>query len=162
MADPLSVAASVIAVAGLATSSCQYLYETLHRFVEAPNDLLRHLNMIRALQSTFAVIAGLETRALPVEMLSPEFRKRLHDCLVDLQAMETLAQSIHSRMGQGTRRRTLARVRLSLGDQRQTLKSHLDRIQSYQQGFSLDLLLFNMYAEFPQPDDLIADRALVN
>ena len=162
MADPLGVAASVITVAGLATSSCQQLYKALHRFSEAPKDLQGHLATLKALHSTFAIIQGLEQRSLPPEMLSPEFRKRLRECLLDLQAMENLTQSFDSQMGQGRRRRALACVRLSLGDKRQMLKNHLNRLQSYHQSFSLDLLLLNMYENLSPLEDVITDITKVS
>lgn len=144
MCEPLSVAASVVAVAGFAAKSCECLYKTLRRFSEAPKDLRNHITAVQALQSTFAGIAALENDASIAELITPEFKARLHACVLDLRAIERLAKSFHAQLEEGRARRTWAKLRWSLPNQRQTLKTHLSRIESYHMNFSLDLLLLDM------------------
>ena len=144
MCDPLSVAASVVAVAGFAVKSCECLYKTLRLFSEAPDDLQHHVTNIQALQSTFAGIVALESDAPNAALITPELKARLQACMLDLQAMERLAKSFHAQLEEGRARRTWAKMRWSSTHQRQTLKRHLSRIESYHMSFSLDLLLLNM------------------
>ena len=144
MCDPLSVATSVLAVAGFAVKSCECLYKTLTLFSDAPNDLRHHVSAIHALQSTFTGIVALEKDAPNAALITPEFKARLQACMLDLQAMEKLAKSFHAQLEEGRARRTWAKMRWSSTHQRQTLERHLSRIESYHMSFSLDLLLLNM------------------
>jgi Fungal N-terminal domain of STAND proteins len=144
MCEPLSIAASVLAVAGFAANSCECLYKTLRLLSEAPKDLQHHLTAVQALRSTFAGIAALEKEVPVAELITPEIKARLHACMLDLQAIERLAKSFHAQLEEGRVRRTWAKMRWSSLDQRRTLKSHLSRIESYHMNFSLDLLLINM------------------
>lgn len=145
MCDPLSVVASVLTVAGVAAKTCEGLHKALRRFGEAPKDLQHHIAAIQALQSTFAGIAALEKDVPDATLFfTLEFKARLQACMLDLQAMEGLIKSFHSQLGEGRARRMWAKVRWSSVDQQQTLKSHLNRIESYHTTFSLDLLLLNM------------------
>lgn len=144
MCDPLSVTASVLAVAGFAAKSCECLYTSLRLFSEAPHDLQHHVTALQALHSTFSGIVALENHAPNAALISPELKARLHACMLDLQTMEKLAMAFHAQLEEGRVRRTWAKVRWSSADQRQTLKSHLRRIESYHRSFSLDLLLLNM------------------
>ena len=144
MCDPLSVAGSVLAVAGFAAKSCECLYKTLRLFSEAPDDLQHHVSAIQALQSTFTGIVALESDAPKAALISPELKARLQACMHDLQAMERLAKSFHEQLEEGRARRIWAKMRWSSTHQRQTLKRHLSRIESYHMSFSLDLLLINM------------------
>lgn len=144
MCDPLSVAASVLAVAGFAAKSCECLYTTLRLFSEAPEDLQHHITGVQALQSTFAGIVALEKDAPNAALFTQEFKFRLQACIADLEAMEKRAKSFHAQLEEGRARRTWAKIRWSSADQRQRLKSHLSRIKSYHMSFSLDLLLLDM------------------
>lgn len=111
MFDPLSVTASILAVAGLTATSCEFLYQTLARFSDAPKGLQHHLAAIQALQSTFAGIANLENDAPSAALRTPEFNARLHACMLDLRAMERLVGSSHAQLKEGKTRRTWARIR---------------------------------------------------
>ena len=144
MCDPLSVAASVLAVAGFTAKSCECLYKALRLFSEAPNDLQHHVTAIQALQSTFAGIAALENDAPDAGLITPELKARLQACMLDLQAMERLARAFHAQLEEGRTRRAWAKMRWSSTHQRHTLERHLSRIESYHISFSLDLLLLNM------------------
>lgn len=144
MCDPLSVAASVLAVAGCAAKSCEYIYKALRLVSEAPNDLQHHITALQALQSTFTGIVALENDVRITALITPELKARLHACMLDLQAMERHANSLHARIEEGRARRMWAKMRGSAVEQRQTLKGHLRRIESYHMNFSLILLLLNM------------------
>lgn len=145
MCDPLSVTSSVLAVVGFAAKSCECLCQTLRRYSEAPEDLQRHLTAVQALKSTFDDIARLNKDAPVGIPLTLEFTDRLRACILDLQAIEELAQSFHAQLKQTkAHRRIWARLRLSLLDQKHILKSHLSRIESYHRTFLLDLLVLNM------------------
>ena len=144
MCDPLSVAISVLALAGFAVSSCESLHKTLRLFREAPDDLQHHVAAIQALQWTFTGIVALGNDAPNAALVTPELKARLQACMLDLQAMERLAKSFHVQLEEGKVHRTWAKMRWSFTHQRQTLKRHLDRIESYHMSFSLDLLLLNM------------------
>ena len=144
MCDPLSVTASVLAVAGFAVKASECLYRTLRLLSETPDDLHHHITAIQALQSTFAGIVALGNDAQNAAFITTDLKDRLQACILDLQAMERLARSFHAQHGEGKARRTWSKMRGSLTDQRQTLKSHLRRIESYHMRFSLELLLINM------------------
>ncbi|KAF7502385.1 hypothetical protein GJ744_005963 [Endocarpon pusillum] len=132
------------------TNSCECLYTTLKLISEAPKDLQHHITALQALQSTFVGIAALEKDARIAALITPEFKARLHACMIDLHAMERLAKSFHTQFEEGRTRRTWARIRWSSPDQRQKLKSQLSRIESYYTNFSLDLLLLNIQLSLPK------------
>ena len=144
MCDPLSVGVSALTIAEVAAKTCEGLYKILRRFSEAPRDIEHHINSLRTLQSTFVAITGLEQHAEGIPLITPDFKARLRECMLDLQAMERLANSFDVQLEEGRIRRTWARLRWASADQRQLLKSHLGRIESYHRIFSLDLLLCNM------------------
>jgi len=144
MADPLSVTASILAVAGFAATSCKTIFQTISQFSAARTELQHHLVTLCDLQSTFANIASLQQDVVLEPLLTPEFGSRLHACMRDLQVMEDLAKSIHAQLQENKMRRAWSRMRLSIGDQQQTMKTHLGRIESYHRAFSLDLLLLSM------------------
>jgi hypothetical protein len=144
MADPLSVTASVIAVAGLAVKSCQGLFRLVNQFENGPRQLGHHLHSLRILKSIFATIEALEPSAVPAELLTRDFRSRLQDCIRDLKEFEKFAGSLQRQFEAGQGRRVWSRAKWALGDRRQTLESHLERIQMHVQIFSLDLSLFNV------------------
>ena len=144
MCDPLSTTASILTVAGFAAKSCECIYNALKLFSDAPKDLQHHINAVQSLQSILADIAALEKDLPNSAIITPDLKARLQACTLDLQAVETLAKSFHSRLGEGRARRTWAKIRWSSMDQRQALKRHLGRIESYHRTFSLELLLLNM------------------
>lgn len=144
MCDPLSIVASVLTVAGVAANSCECLHKTLTRYSKAPRDLQHHIYAIEGLQSTFAGIAALEKTASVAAIMKPEFKGRLQACILDLQTMERLAKSLYAQLEAGRARRVLARIQWSSVGHQQTLKSHLNRIETYHTTFSLELLLLNM------------------
>jgi hypothetical protein len=136
MCDPLSVTFSVLAVVGFAAKSCECVCQTLTRYSAAPEDLQRHLTVVQALKSTFDDIARLNKDAPASVPLPLGFTDRLRVSLLDLQAIEELAQSFHAQLKQTkAHRRIWARLRLSLLDQKHILKGHLSRIESYHQTF---------------------------
>ena len=141
--DPLSAIASVLAVAGLATTSCEFLCKALRLFSEAEEDLHHHITAVQALQSILAGIAALEEDTPNAGMITPEFNARLRACLSDLQGMEKLAKSFYAQIEEGRARRAWAKLRWSSAAQRHKLKRHLRRIDSYHMSLSTDLLLLN-------------------
>lgn len=145
MCEPLSAAASILAVAEVAAKSCECLYNALRLFSEAPKDLQHHINAVQALQSILADIAALEKDLPNAALITPDFKARLQVCMLDLQAVERLARSFYAQLEQGRARRTWAKMRWASADQRQAMKRYLSRIESYCKTFSLDLLLLNMW-----------------
>lgn len=141
--DPLSVTASVLAVATFAVKSCEGIYETLSRIAEAPKELEQHLTAVQNLRATLEDIAKLQDEGLPDGILTPTLVGRLRACMLDLKTIDELARSFHDTLKEGKRSRALARVRLSLGDQKRALKNHLGRIEAHHRTLSLDLLLLN-------------------
>ena len=144
MCDPLSVTASALAVLTFAAQSCECVCKLLGSFSSAPKDLQHHIASLRALQSTFAGIAELEQSLPDGALITPEFKSRLQHCILDLQAMERLATPLCAQLEEGKARRAWARIRWSSADQRQKMKRHLSRIESYHRTFSLDLLLLSV------------------
>ena len=144
MCDPVSVIASALTVTEVAAKSCEYLHKTLRRFSDAPKDIQHHITTVQALQSTFASLSALEIDLADDLIVTPDFKARLQACMIDLQVLERLAKSFNAQLEEGKVRRTWAKLRWSSVDQRQTLRSHLSRIESYHTTFSLDLLLLNM------------------
>ena len=144
MCDPLSVIASALTVIEVAANSCEYLHKALKRFSDAPKDIQHHITTVQALQSTFASLSALEIDLANDQIVTPDFKARLQACMLDLQALERLVKSFNAQLEEGKVRRTWAKLRWSSVDQRQTLRSHLSRIESYHTTFSLDLLLLNM------------------
>jgi len=142
MCDPLSVTASVITVAALAVKACESLKHATVRFSQVSKDVNRHMAFIQALQTTLAGIATLNAPQL-ASIVMPNFHDQLHDCLLDLQAMEKIVSSVATRLEDSQRNRTVARIRWTIGDQRRVLDDHLSRIEAYYQSFSLDLLVLN-------------------
>ena len=141
--DPLSAIASVLTVAGLATTSCECLCKALRLFSEAPEDLHDHIAAVQELQSTLAGIAALEVNTPNAGIITPEFNARLRACMHDLQAMEKLAKLFHAQIEKGRARKAWAKLRWSSEDQRHKRKRYWRRIDSYRMSFSMDLLLLN-------------------
>ena len=128
-------------MAEVAAKSCEGLYKTLRRFSEAPRDIQHRITLLRALESTFTGIAALEQDAAIVSIITPEFKARLRACMLDLQAMETLAKSFNADLEGGKLRKTWAKMRWFAVDERQTFKSHLSQSGFYLTTFSQGIRL---------------------
>ena len=145
MADPLSIAASVIAIAELAARSCECLYKYIKHFSEADGELNEHLDAVKSLRIVFSGIADLQQDHPDLAShLTADFSNRLEICLTELQETERYVQSYKMRLDQGRVRRAWAKARWSSVDHRQRLKKRLDRISFHYRTFSLDLILLNM------------------
>ena len=145
MADPLSLIASVIAVAEFTAKSCECLYKTAKRFSEADDELKDHVAVVRSLCAIFSNIATLRKKYPNVDsLLSDDFDIRLQTCLQELQSMTNYAQSFIAQLEKGRARRTWAKVRWSSVDHRQRMGKQLDRIELHCRTFTLDLVMLNV------------------
>ena len=144
MGDPLSATASVLALVSFAAQSCDYLCQVFTSFSEAPEDLRHHIAALEALRATLKDISTLET-ALPDEVpISPVFKNRLQELMLDLQSTERLVRPLYQQLRESRLCRTWTRIRWASPNQRHRMKKLLARIDSYHTTFSLDLLLIDM------------------
>jgi len=146
MADPLSCVANITAILGFTTHSCHYLFEFFTKIVDAPTEIRHHILWLRALQSTFSelqVLVG-DGRLRNIFMhLPPGFDSRLRGACSDLQEVEQRVRRIAGRLKKGGMIQTWARFKYAFsGDQ--WLKKFLERLQTYQAIFTLDLLTLQM------------------
>lgn len=145
MAEPLSVAASVFAVAEFAARSCECLYRHVKHFADADSELQTHLGAIKSLHTIFSAIKTLEVDHPDLaSYLTADFSHRLRICLSELQEMESCVQSYKTQFKTGKTRRAWAKARWSSVDNRQRLRRQLDRAHFHYRTFSLDLTLLNV------------------
>lgn len=144
MCDPLSVTASVIAIAGCAAQVCRCLSQSLSRYSEAPKGIQHYLAAVNALQVLFEGIEKLEKDTTLAALLTLKFSTRLQSCLLDLEMMETLATELQAQLDCQGFKRKWNLARLAFGPKRLVLENHLRRIKTYHRAFSLDLLLLNV------------------
>ncbi len=144
MCDPVSATASVLAVAGFAAHSCEYLYKTFKSLSDAPEEVQRHIASLHALQLTLVDIGMLEKDVSDPALFTQEFKSRLQECLLDLQAMERQAKPFQQDFEDRTARRTFARIRWSSIDHKYKLKKFLSRIEAHYTCLSLGLSLLHM------------------
>lgn len=148
MSDPLSVAASVVAVAGFAAESSKTIFRFFHGMSSASQDV-RH--SILALQSLHATLTNIQEigAKLPANYSFPSnLRSRLHECIGELKTFEAKIKKIDSDLQEkknlrndweGKAKRSLKRLKWLLIADQQTAK-FLVRMNSYHNEFSLDLL----------------------
>lgn len=141
--EPLSIAASLIAVVTFGAKSCECIYESFSRILDAPQDLSQHLTSIQALRGTLQEIAELANRGLPVAVITPTFTARIQMCMHDLEVIDDLAHKFEAELCERKSRRVWARVRLALGDHRRILRTHLIRVETHHRTLSMELLLLN-------------------
>lgn len=145
MADPLSIAASVLTIAELAARSYECLYKYTKGFLEADDELKDHLAAVKNLSSIFFSIGALKKNNPDLDChLTADFDDRLKTCLAELRAIESSVLLYNAQFERSRARRALAKARWSSVDNRQKLKRKLDRIELHRKLFSMDLMLLNV------------------
>lgn len=143
MGDPLSIAASLIAVLGLAGGVCRQLSDYFNRIAKVPTTVQHCSAWLATLASTFDKIQllGSEIHLLNQPIQLPEgFHHRLNECTADLQAIERRVDRIRKNLGRNRALRTWARVKYTMLDE-QCLQEFFQRLQMYQSMFSLDFVI---------------------
>lgn len=141
MADPISIAASLISILTLAGGTCRQLSEYFTRIARVPATV-RHCSLwLTTLASTFDKLKtlGSEIRLYHQSIELPEgFNGRLRECTVDLQAIERRVGRVRQNLGKNRVLCTWTRVKYTILDER-CLQEFFQRLQMYQSTFSLDL-----------------------
>lgn len=143
MGEPLSGAASILAVLNLAAQSCGCLYDFFRSFLDASEDLRHYAVTLQALQSAFTRISALETEFSDPHLSTPDFHFRMQECMLDLQALEALIKPAQNRYDRDSARKIWARMRWASVDQKAKLRRRLEKIDRHRTTFQLDLLLLN-------------------
>ena len=143
MADPISIAASLITVLTLAGCTCRQLSAYFTRIAKVPTTVQRCSLWLMSLASTFDKLKSLgsEIHLYHYLIQLPEgFNDRLRECTVDLQAIERRVGQVRQNLGRNCVLRTWARIKYTALDE-QCLQEFLQRLQMYQSAFSLDFII---------------------
>ena len=144
MTDPLSGTASILAVVNFASQTCGCLYDVIRSYSEACEDLRHYAVTLEALQTSFIGISALESDVLDPDFFTQEFKSRIQESMLDLQALEKLIKPIRTKCEENGVGRIWARLRWASPDQKTKLQRCLERIERHRTTFALDLLLLNM------------------
>ena len=146
MADPISIAASLITVLTLAASTCRRLSEYFVRFAKVPSTVQRCSFLLTNLASTFDKLKSLgsEIYLFHQSIQLPEgFNDRFKECTVDLHAIQRRVDRVRQNLGKNRVLRTWARMKYTILDER-CLQEFFQRLQMYQLAFSLDFSIIQM------------------
>jgi len=116
MADPLSVAASTLAILGFAAQSSKLLHDVFLSVSEAPKEIQQHLSTIHALTSTFMAIQALGQQIPPEHAWSPEFLNNLNACMEDFRDVESKIKKLSNHLEKRSMHRAWARLMWSSKD----------------------------------------------
>lgn len=146
MADPLSSAASLIAVLGFSLQSCKYLVGFFQGIAGAPTHVRHNVLWLQALHSTLSELHGLSKdihfHCAHIELPSG-FNARIEECKTDLLETESRIRRVSQNL-QGTRMlQTWTRVKYSFAAD-QWLANFFRRLQTYHTVFTLDLMTTQM------------------
>lgn len=144
MADPLSGTASILAVVNFASQTCSCLYDLIRSYSEASEDLRHYAVTLQALQSSFIGISALESDLFDPTFFTEEFKYKMQECMLDLQALEKLIKPARTKCEEDSVGRVWARLRWVSLHQKSKLRRLLERIERHRTTFALDLLLLNM------------------
>lgn len=162
MADPLSSAASIIAVAACAAESSKFLFIFFRDLRVVSDNVHQSRTALESLHMTLTSLQQCTTRLDPNWQFSPHFRQRLGDCLDQLSLWTDKVSKIdndlhktragHQKWERKTKRCWQKIKWLSVGGHE--MRRFLENIRLYQAEFSLELLTLLMC---PFPPWLHAD-----
>ena len=148
MAEPLSTAASIIAVVSFAAESSKVMFKFFEGIAHAPANIHESALALKSLYMTLTNLQQSGTKLDPKYKFPAHFCGRLNDCLTDLKTFEAKIGKIDAKFGKqgtrqhywdGTTRRSCERVRWLLVGERET-RRFLERVKMYQNEFFLELL----------------------
>ena len=146
MADPFSCAANVVAILGVGARSCQFLFDLINKFADAPEHVQQRIVWLRALHSTFCELQNLAGEALlrdDLWSLPDGFPSRLQDAVTDLRCIERRLSRVEERLKKRGIAHAWARAKFAFDGDR-WLKAFFERLQMYQATFTLDLMNLQM------------------
>lgn len=150
MGEPLSITASIIAVAGFAAESSKTIFRFFYEIANAPQEVRHSILALQSLHMTLINIQQIGTKLPASYSFPPNFCSRLHECIGELNKFEAKIKAIDSelhekrteRIGwEGKAKRSWKRLKWLLIAEQQTAK-FLERMDLYHNEFSLDLLAF--------------------
>lgn len=146
MADPISIAASLIAIVTLAGSACRHISDGLVRIAKVSVTVQHSSLRLQVLASTFDQLQSLGTEIhlhnQPVK-LPATFNDRLKECAADLQAMTLRVDRVRHKLESNRFLRAWTQMRYTLFEE-QCLKNFFERVHMYQTTFSMDLNIIQM------------------
>ena len=149
MAEPLSTAASTIAVVGFAAESSKLVFRFFHDLAHMPAYLHDSFLALNSLHVTLDHLQEHGARPNAKYRFSAHFCDRINECLKDLKAFEVQIAEIDAIFGRkaalkrdwnGKARRSWERMRWLIVGEQET-KRFLEKIKIYQNEFFLELLM---------------------
>ena len=136
--DPLSGAANIIAIAGLACKTCQALVSFFHGIAKAREDILQFCKILRSLDSTLQCIKSLCIDTPTEQYLTQNFITCLKECFSELEHANGKCAKAQVLMRKGKMQSSWARMKWYLSAE-YWLEDFLSHIQTYHMVFSLEL-----------------------
>lgn len=143
--DPLSGTASTIAIVGLLSQSCRFLFTIFRDISDAPTELEYYTTALRALEVGLGRIQALHTVNASTFQLTPEFSSHAAQCMADFRSIEARLTQAKLKFDKGRGVRMWAMMKWSLSAEH-WLGKFLARVQIFHTIVSLELRALETYA----------------
>jgi Fungal N-terminal domain of STAND proteins len=142
--DPLSAAASVVALLDAACKSSKLIYSFFRDIVDGPSVVQNHCIFLQVLQGSLTQLREICAIVELQNEHAMKLRTNVNQCLKDLKIAERRIIMVDRNMKSGNMRRTWALVRWALFKGDPSIDNFFSRMKMWQSTFACDLMLLQL------------------